>query len=218
MVKDDHEYKLQIWDTAGQEEYNAITRNYYNGSAVIILAFDLSRHETFDALDKWQAEIVKYANTSMKLVLVGNKVDQKDFRQVKEEKARKWAIDNCIQMYYEVSSKEGINVKNIFEDSLDQIISDIGNGVITFEDGANYGVRFQKDYRDYQALKNLFNIGKMNIDLLNDHKTLNSMAEGRANQGTPTMGGQSSGGNGPGVSLKMCKGSGVGCSNGHCCI
>lgn len=67
--------KLQIWDTAGQEEFRAITRSYYRSSAAALVVFDLTRKETFRSVSRWVEDVKNNSNKDVILVLIGNKTD-----------------------------------------------------------------------------------------------------------------------------------------------
>ena len=68
--------KLSIWDTAGQERFRTITSSYYRGAQGIILVYDVSNRETFDALPRWFSELETYVSESVVKIIVGNKVDK----------------------------------------------------------------------------------------------------------------------------------------------
>jgi small GTP-binding protein len=80
--------KAQIWDTAGQERYKAITGAYYKGAKGALLVFDLSRKETFDSVDRWVPDLRASADEKVTIILIGNKCDLKERRQVTEEEAQ----------------------------------------------------------------------------------------------------------------------------------
>ena len=69
--------KLQIWDTAGQDRFKAITASYYRGGDAIVLCYDTTNRETFDHLRTWLKEIANYAREDARIVLVGTKTDKK---------------------------------------------------------------------------------------------------------------------------------------------
>ena len=79
---------VSIWDTAGQERFKSITAAYYRGAHGIIIVFDLTRKETFDNVDKWFNELKNSVSSSVKILLIGNKSDLVDLRQVTNEEAR----------------------------------------------------------------------------------------------------------------------------------
>lgn len=87
--------KLQIWDTAGQEKYKAITNSFYCNSNAALIVFDLSIKESFEKIDYWVKEVKKYTREDIILILIGNKSDLE--RQVSfesaSEKAEKLSIN-----------------------------------------------------------------------------------------------------------------------------
>ena len=67
--------KIQIWDTAGQEAFQAITRTYYKGAIGAFLVYDITRKETFEHITKWLQEVKTNGSKSVCIVLIGNKED-----------------------------------------------------------------------------------------------------------------------------------------------
>ena len=67
--------KIQIWDTAGQEAFQAITRTYYKGAVGALLVYDITRRETFTHVTKWLEEVKANSAKSIVIILVGNKKD-----------------------------------------------------------------------------------------------------------------------------------------------
>jgi small GTP-binding protein len=67
--------KIQIWDTAGQEAFQAITRTYYKGAVGALLVYDITRKETFTHVTKWLEEVKNNSTKSIVIILVGNKKD-----------------------------------------------------------------------------------------------------------------------------------------------
>ncbi len=67
--------KIQIWDTAGQEAFQAITRTYYKGAVGALLVYDITRRETFTHVTKWLDEVKNNSTKSIVIILVGNKKD-----------------------------------------------------------------------------------------------------------------------------------------------
>ena len=67
--------KLQIWDTAGQENFRSVTRGYYRGSCCALLVYDVTRRDTFNSLVTWMEEAKEYTNNHLVIMLVGNKSD-----------------------------------------------------------------------------------------------------------------------------------------------
>ena len=87
--------QLQIWDTAGMEQFrNALVTKYYRNADGIVLVFDITKRESFEGLDNWISEVKQYCEhgiEKIKMVLIGNKVDrfhQRKVRETKRERAR----------------------------------------------------------------------------------------------------------------------------------
>ena len=81
--------KLQIWDTAGQERYKSITSAYYKGAKGAFVVYDISRKSTFDNVDKWIKKIKNNGSEDVFILLVGNKSDLNDQREISEEEVKK---------------------------------------------------------------------------------------------------------------------------------
>jgi small GTP-binding protein len=67
--------KIQIWDTAGQEAFQAITRTYYKGAVGALLVYDITRRETFTHITKWLEEVKMNSSKAIVCILIGNKKD-----------------------------------------------------------------------------------------------------------------------------------------------
>ena len=128
-TEDGSKIKLQIWDTAGQESFKSITRSYYRGAAVALLVYDITSKESFDCIVNWLEECKVNGNPEMVLVLVGNKKDLGDKRQVGSEEAGKFARDNRM-LFIETSAKTAENVREIFVEAANMVNRKIGNGDI----------------------------------------------------------------------------------------
>ncbi|KAF5198722.1 Ras-related protein rab-11a [Thalictrum thalictroides] len=112
--------KAQIWDTAGQERFRAITSSYYRGALGAMLVYDITRRATFDNLKKWLEELRHFGDSDMVIVLVGNKFDLKEKREVSEEEGRKLAEKEEV-CFIETSAMENFNVEEAFLQMIAQI-------------------------------------------------------------------------------------------------
>mmetsp|Transcript_69347 Transcript_69347/g.194443 ORF Transcript_69347/g.194443 Transcript_69347/m.194443 type:complete len:219 (+) Transcript_69347:110-766(+) len=118
--------KAQIWDTAGQEAYRAITRAHYRRAAGAVLVYDITRQSTFQSCAKWVQEVREGASPDAVVHLVGNKADLVDhdpstrevYREVAEEFARSHGLLFC-----EASAVTAQNVQRAFEQLLTEIYS-----------------------------------------------------------------------------------------------
>ncbi|KAG9121864.1 hypothetical protein FRC07_001998, partial [Ceratobasidium sp. 392] len=86
--------KLQLWDTAGQERFRSVTRSYYRGAAAAILVYDITSRASFLNLPRWLADARALASSQLVTVLVGNKTDREEEREVEWSEASKWAAEN----------------------------------------------------------------------------------------------------------------------------
>jgi len=110
---DDKIVKLQIWDTAGQERFRTITSAYYRGADGIIMVYDVTSSESFDHVEEWLSEVDRYANENTSKLLVGNKADLIEEKQVTKETAQSFA-DKLSIPFLETSAKTATNVDNAF--------------------------------------------------------------------------------------------------------
>ena len=111
-------YLLEIWDTAGQERYNSLLPMYYRGCHSIIMVYDITCLKSFEKLKKYFSEI-KISN-DVQLIVVGNKLDNDEFREVKFDDVKEYCkLNNCV--FFEVSAKENKNIDNIFDTIIENI-------------------------------------------------------------------------------------------------
>ncbi|KAH0793782.1 ras-related protein RABF2b [Histomonas meleagridis] len=113
------EIPLEIWDTAGQENYRCLIPMYVRGSQVVIILFDLSNAESFKSVDGW-LEYVNSNGTVDDIFLVGNKCDIE--RKVTGIEALTYAETHNLK-YIEASASTGQNVDMIFS----EVANDVGN-------------------------------------------------------------------------------------------
>ena len=85
FIIDKHKIKAQIWDTAGEERYRAITNAYYKGAKGAFIVYDITRKDSFDSVDKWISDIISACGKNLTIILIGNKNDLEDQRQISKE-------------------------------------------------------------------------------------------------------------------------------------
>ena len=106
--------KLQIWDTCGQEIYRSLITNFYRSSSLAILVYSIDQKDSFTDLDLWLKELKLYNSPDTNLILVGNKKDLDEQREVTYEEGKKFADDFGFIDFFETSAKTGENIKNMF--------------------------------------------------------------------------------------------------------
>lgn len=86
--------KLQIWDTAGQERFRSVTRSYYRGAAGALLVYDTTSRDSFNALTNWLNDARTLASPNIVILLVGNKKDLEEARDITFLEASTFAQEN----------------------------------------------------------------------------------------------------------------------------
>jgi small GTP-binding protein len=112
--------KLQIWDTAGQDRFRAITKNYYKGAHGIILLYDVTNINSFNNIKNWISQIKENSTEKVKICLVGNKCDMTGMRKIQYEDGEKLAQEHDLK-FIESSAKNNINVEETFKYLIDEI-------------------------------------------------------------------------------------------------
>lgn len=123
----DKAIKLQIWDTAGQESFRSITRSYYRGSIGALLVYDITKRQSFENLQKWLEEMKENAYSKMTTILIGNKVDLENERQVSFEEGQAFAKKHDL-VFFETSAKSAHNVEKAFLAITQKIYTNLENG------------------------------------------------------------------------------------------
>ncbi|XP_072964158.1 ras-related protein RABA5a-like [Typha angustifolia] len=111
---DGKEIKAQIWDTAGQERFRAVTSAYYRGAVGAVLVYDISRRQTFDSVGRWLNELQIHSDMNVVTILVGNKIDLKDAREVSTEEGKTLAETQGL-FFMETSALDSSNVAAAFQ-------------------------------------------------------------------------------------------------------
>eukprot|EP01105_Mastigella_eilhardi_P019610 TRINITY_DN462_c2_g1_i1.p1 TRINITY_DN462_c2_g1~~TRINITY_DN462_c2_g1_i1.p1 ORF type:complete len:210 (-),score=44.76 TRINITY_DN462_c2_g1_i1:578-1207(-) len=113
MKLDNKVIKLQLWDTAGQEQFRTLTRTYFRGAHGIVIVFDCTSRSSFFNVQQWLDEIRGYDLGNIVTALVGNKTDMAEARVITTSEATKFAESVGIR-YFETSAKTGQNVMELF--------------------------------------------------------------------------------------------------------
>jgi small GTP-binding protein len=127
---DKHRIQLQLWDTAGQELFRSITRGYYRGSAGALLMFDLTSRATFLNIERWLQDLREIARPDLTTILIGNKADLTEQREVPQDEARTYAETNHMA-YFETSAKTGDNVTGSVTSCVLEIEKKVDEGIFS---------------------------------------------------------------------------------------
>ncbi|WOO81903.1 GTP-binding protein ryh1 [Vanrija pseudolonga] len=114
MYLEDRTVRLQLWDTAGQERFRSLIPSYIRDSSVAVIVYDITSRASFLNTTKWVDDVRNERGDDVIIVLVGNKTDLNDKRQVTPEDLDKRAKELGV-MSIETSAKAGHNVKALFK-------------------------------------------------------------------------------------------------------
>jgi len=118
LIIDDKPITMQIWDTAGQERFQSLGVAFYRGADCCSLVFDVNDEKSFESINNWKEEFLLKAGiedpSNFPFVLLGNKIDVENGRQVAKKRALKYCEENGNIQYFETSAKEGVGVSNAF--------------------------------------------------------------------------------------------------------
>ena len=126
-------YKIQIWDTAGQEQFRSITRAYFKSSICSFVVYDITNRETFENVKHWVEDCRNYMPKNVLIFLVGNKSDLEEQRKISKDEGEELA-DSFGLSFFETSAKNNVNVNSIFGKSLEEIVKKIDSNFYDLND------------------------------------------------------------------------------------
>ena len=120
-------YDLKFWDTAGQEQFNAINNMYYQNSVGALLVYDVTIPETFERVKSWVQTLQEVVGKDIIFVIAGNKFDlvKKGFDENKAQVNSYCKQENCQHFY--TSAKTGYNLNDTFTCLIDSVLKKIEN-------------------------------------------------------------------------------------------
>ena len=134
--------KMQIWDTAGQERFRTVVSTYFRGAHGILLLYDVTNRDSFKNLESWLIEIEKNAKEKVLKILIGNKCDLGEDREITIEEGKAFALRNGME-FMETSAKMNTNVTEAFET--------LGKLMIEFNSKSNNLTLNRKDTKNLKA-------------------------------------------------------------------
>eukprot|EP00053_Salpingoeca_punica_P009076 m.81239 g.81239 ORF g.81239 m.81239 type:complete len:217 (+) comp14865_c0_seq3:233-883(+) len=124
--------RLQVWDTAGQERFRAVVRSYYRGAAGCIIVYDTTKRSSYNNVQQWYSDVKTSCHASA-IMLVGNKCDLENDRDVTTEEASAYAKENGM-LFLETSALSGMNVELAFLDMAQNLYKKVQEGIIAVGD------------------------------------------------------------------------------------
>ena len=113
-------YRIQIWDTAGQENFRSITRAYFKNCVCAMVVYDITCRKSFENIQNWLQDVHDQSPETVLIALIGNKIDLEDKRIVSTEEGEEYAIQNGL-LFMETSAKSGEGVEEIFKKTAQEI-------------------------------------------------------------------------------------------------
>ena len=138
------DYLVQVWDTAGQENFRSVTRAYYKAAAVAMVVYDITNEESFEHIKQWIKDCKDLAPKSVQLVLIGNKIDLEDKRTIIEQRGIELAKENNM-LFFETSALNGNGVENAFNKTIEVIDQKIRSGFYDPDNLNSQGIRKLKN-------------------------------------------------------------------------
>lgn len=113
--------RVKIWDTAGQEQFKSLTKNFYKNSHGVVICYDVTNRKSFEKIQEWIDSIADNASANIKMILIGNKIDLT--RDVVKDEGKKLA-DNYKIPFFETSAKTDEGINECFRKLIGDIVND----------------------------------------------------------------------------------------------
>lgn len=128
ITVNDRTVKLQIWDTAGQEQYRAISKSYYKSIAGVVMVYDITNRSSFENIREWVRDVQQETSQNVSYILLGNKGDLEG-RVVSTEEGTQLAIDLGMK-FLETSAKDSSNINVAFHQLTSDILAKVDSGAL----------------------------------------------------------------------------------------
>ena len=113
-------YRIQVWDTAGQENFRSLTRAYYKNCVCAIIVYDVTNKQSFENIQNWLEDVHNQSPKTVLIALIGNKIDLDDKRVISFDEGKELALKNGI-IFMETSAKTGEGVNEVFNYTAQEI-------------------------------------------------------------------------------------------------
>ena len=133
---DNDTIKVELWDTTGNKTFRDIVKIFYKRTNCVVFIYDITEHNSFKNIKKWLKESDLYAPKNVKKIIVGNKLDLENLRQVDYKESLDFAHKLNID-YIETSAKNNSNINELF--------SYITENLLTKQDGIQLSSPKQKN-------------------------------------------------------------------------
>ena len=124
ITKNNKEYELNIWDTAGQEKFHSVGKHFYKDAYIVCLVYDITSQDSLDQLKEiWYPDIKKFGEKYTILAVVGNKSDLYENDNLADENQAKEFAQSINAIFMLTSAKTGDGIEKLFDTLVDKFLS-----------------------------------------------------------------------------------------------
>ena len=124
ITKNNKEYELNIWDTAGQEKFHSVGKHFYKDAYIVCLVYDITSQDSLDQLKEiWYPDIKKFGEKYTILAVVGNKSDLYENDNLADENHAKEFAQSINATFMLTSAKTGDGIEKLFDTLVDKFLS-----------------------------------------------------------------------------------------------
>lgn len=146
LIYNNTDYLIQIFDTAGQEQFKSIIRGYYQGAAVAMVVYDITKEESFEKVKGWIKDCQEFAPSTAILCLIGNKCDLEKERKIEKERGEKLANEYGMDLFFETSALSGKGINEAFQNCIETLDHRIKDGFYEMDKSYMIGIKkFSKE-------------------------------------------------------------------------
>ncbi|CAH8585399.1 unnamed protein product [Dicrocoelium dendriticum] len=127
FIVEGNRIQLEIWDTAGQEQYYSIVALHFREAKAFIVVYDVTDLRTFEQIRKyWLRSVDEHMDEPVPVFFAANKVDLTSQRVVTAEEGEQLALQQCAHGHFETSAKSGQNINELFQRVADSMVATWG--------------------------------------------------------------------------------------------
>ena len=153
LVNNEKFITLKVWDTSGEEAFNSLMSNLFNGADMILLMYDITSLESFEHLDKWYNIAIEKKESYSKLCVIGNKSESEEGRKVSKELLTEYAKGKEIKLYDEISAITGKNINVLFCKIARALYNQIENCGLNYEENNIGGTSSSGDFNNSRTFQ-----------------------------------------------------------------
>ena len=146
---------IKLWDTVGQERYKALTQNFFKNAEGVMVVYDITKVDSFDNLKFWINSIkqnMENKNIIIPVIIIGNKVDMEDMREISNENAENFAKENNYK-YFETSAKTGEGIDNAVRELVNQVLNHSNNNLDEQKESRKNSIQLNDEKKEKKEKK-----------------------------------------------------------------